>query len=202
MHKRRPKVALPCLRCGTSAVLVSFLFPLNSRDVISCRRCDAKHYLSVRREAWGLHVCYHLYTLRYPLDQYDQDFDPPVVRLKTSSHAADVDSAVIFSGPITIYPRKKRFSPSEVQAIWRASKGRCHICGRSWRLRDRSVRGWHIDHVIPHIGGGEEVERLLNLRVACARCNLKKGKGFTEKSIRLALRQLAELFEVQPSEGR
>jgi hypothetical protein len=33
-----------------------------------------------------------------------------------------------------------------------------------------------------------------NLRVACARCNLKKGKGYTSAAIRLGLRRLVELL--------
>jgi 5-methylcytosine-specific restriction endonuclease McrA len=128
------------------------------------------------------------------LEYYDDGELPPIATLNACRHSAGESSDDRFAGPIVVYSRKKSFSRSEVEAIWRATKGRCHICHQCWPLDRRGKRGWHIDHVIPHIGGGREVEKLPNFRVACARCNLKKGKGFTEASIRLGLCQLVELL--------
>lgn len=82
----------------------------------------------------------------------------------------------------------------EVEKIWRASNGRCHICKRKWNLDQRSKYGWHIDHVIPHIGGGQDVEKLSNMRVACSACNLKKGKGYLESNIRKSINQLVTVM--------
>jgi 5-methylcytosine-specific restriction endonuclease McrA len=119
---------------------------------------------------------------------------PPNVTLYARRSASDEWDDETFAGPIVVYPRKRRFSRFEVEAIWRASKGRCHICKQRWPIAARGPRGWHIDHVIPHIGGGREVEELWNLRVACAKCNLKKGKGYTKAVISLGLRHLVEVL--------
>jgi 5-methylcytosine-specific restriction endonuclease McrA len=128
------------------------------------------------------------------LEYYDDGELPPIATLHACVHSAGESNDDVFAGPIVVYPRKKNFSRSEVEVIWRATKGRCHICSQRWPLDRRGARGWHIDHVIPHIGGWREVEKLPNFRVACARCNLKKGKGFTEASIRLGLCRVIELL--------
>ncbi len=189
-------VRLPCLRCGSATVPISPVFFLvgRSASTASCRLCEAQHYLSLARTQNGFAVCYQRYTLRHPLEYYDVGEVPPIVRLHAGRHATDRQDSDIFAGPIVVYPRKRRFSQSEVNTLWRASKGRCHICRRHWALGQHGPRGWHIDHVIPHVGGGRDVERLPSLRVACGTCNRKKGKGYTEASIRLGLCRLVELL--------
>ncbi len=189
-------VPLPCLRCGCLTVSITPLFFLLGRGTSTfiCRSCAAQHYLSVTRRRDGFDVCFQRYTRRYPLEYYDDGELPPIVTSNACRHSAGESNDDRFAGPIVVYPRKKSFSRSEVESIWRATKGRCHICRQCWPLDRRGKRGWHIDHVIPHIGGGREVEKLPNFRVACARCNLKKGKGFTEASIRRGLCQLVELL--------
>lgn len=190
-------IPLQCLRCGDLAVPVAPLFVVMDRGrlTVSCRFCDAEHYLAIREERDGFFVSYQRYTNRHPLEDYDEydASDPPVVRFKVlGGSGGGADDG--FSGPIAIYPRRQCSRP-EVSAIWRATKGRCHICGRSWRLNQRGARGWHIDHVIPHSGGGSDVEELPNLRVACAVCNLRKGKGYTQASVWLSIRPLIETIK-------
>ena len=190
-------VRLPCLRCGKVTVPIIPIFFLAGRRgacTVSCRSCKAQHYLSVSRTQNAFTVCYQPYTLRYPLECYDPGEAPPIVRLHAGRHSTGGSDNDIFAGPIVVYPRKRHFSRSEFKVLWQASMGRCHICGRQWALEQHGARGWHIEHVIPHIGGGRDVEELPNLRIACATCNLKKGKGYTEASIRLGLCRLVELL--------
>ena len=193
-------VPLPCLRCGKLTVPIAHLFLLvgDRASTFSCRACEAHHYLSVTRERDTFAVRYQRYTLRYPLEYYDDGEVPPIAILHAGRHAAGESDGETFAGPTVVYPRKRRFARSEAEAIWRATKGRCHICSQRWQIAQRGPRGWHIDHVIPHIGGGCEVEEVPNFRVACARCNLKKGKGYTGASIRLGLRHLVELLARGP----
>jgi hypothetical protein len=189
-------VPLPCLRCGLLAVPVGLLpFMIGGcRSTVDCRRCETPHLLAIKREADAFEVLYQRYTLRYPLEYYDEGEEPPIVRFDGDGESQPVDDLDenVWTGPIVIYPRKERFRSTEVKAIWRASASRCHICGRPWELNERGVRGWHIDHVIPHVGGGRDSERLSNFRVACARCNLRKGRGYTEALVRSSLGQLVE----------
>ena len=189
-------MSLPCLRCGKLAVPITYLFLLigGRAPTFSCRMCDAEHYLSVKRQNGTFKVSYQRYTLRYPLESYDDGEIPPAVSFYASGSATVESDNATSTGPIVVYPRKKRFSRSELETIWRASQSRCHICNRRWSIRQRGARGWHVDHVIPHSGGGREVEDFRNFRIACARCNLKKGKGYTEASIRLSLRNLVEVL--------
>lgn len=193
---------LPCLRCGNPAVPIIPLFLLKGRSASTflCRLCDTQHYLSVARESGVFVICYQRYTLRYPLEYYDEGVEPPNVILHVKGHSTDESDNVTYAGPIVVYPRKRRFSQSEVEAIWQATKGRCHICHQRWKLSQRGMHGWHIDHVIPHIGGGRDSEALPNFRVACAKCNLRKGRGFKEASIRLGLRRLVELLQEERAE--
>jgi 5-methylcytosine-specific restriction endonuclease McrA len=197
-------LTLPCLRCGLAGVPIAPLFLLlgNRTSTPFCRFCGVPHYLSVALESDSFVFCYQRYTLRYPLDHYDDGDAPPLVRYNAAKHASDESNGDTFSGPIVVYPRKRRFSRSEVNTIWKATRGRCHICNRHWPIAARGPHGWHIDHVIPHIGGGRDTEELSNFRVACARCNLKKGKGYTEARIRLSLRYLAEALENQSSRAQ
>ena len=90
--RRDPSIAspfkiatLPCLRCGNLAVPIIPLFVLKGRSASTflCRFCDAEHYLSVTRERGAFVVCYQRYTLRYPLEYYDDG-----VVLLTSSYTS------------------------------------------------------------------------------------------------------------------
>ena len=188
-----PFVWLPCLRCGAVSVpIATILVRSDGRgSTWNCRGrpCEAEHFLSIMRKDNKVVICYQRYTLRYPLEFYDEGVMPVDVRLYMGKSSETQFDETGYIGPVVVYPRKKRFSPAEVKAIWQATHGRCHICARRWRHDQRGVHGWHIDHVIPH-GGGRETECTENFRVACAICNLRKGKGFTEAAIRLGLRNL------------
>ncbi len=157
--------------------------------------------MSVQRIANGYAVAYQPYTLRYPLESYDDGIDIPIVRYQTKDFREPPETHG-GSGPIIVYPRKKRYSSKEISAIWEASEGKCHLCGYHWGLDQRGVKGWHIDHIIPHVGGGQDTEDLGNLSVACAKCNLRKGRGYTEKRIRIALRSLINWIEDKEEEMR
>ncbi|HEV2393044.1 MAG TPA: HNH endonuclease signature motif containing protein [Verrucomicrobiae bacterium] len=130
-------------------------------------------------------------TRRYPAEFYDETEPPAIVKFKDVplSHPEDDDAPFPGHGPVMVY-RRWRFSPGEVMAVWAQSKGRCHICGKRWKINQRGRKGWHIDHVIPNCGGGRDTEMMDNFRVACARCNLRKGGG----NVRLVNEALRRLF--------
>jgi hypothetical protein len=197
--KESPFVWLPCTRCGEVSVpIFAALLQVNGGGTTwRCRNrpCEAEHFIAVKRDGGVFGIIYQRYTLRYPLEFYDPGVIPFDVRLHLKTSGEDDDFASFdFNGPIIVFPRKRSFSAVEVKAIWKATEGKCHICRRIWRLHQRGRSGWHIDHVIPHIGGGIETEKLENFRVACAKCNLKKGKGFREAALRLGLRDLIQTF--------
>lgn len=188
-------VMFPCLRCGKWGVPVSLLSGLVRRDEIISMCCEVSHLLEIAECSGGYEVCYQRYTLRDPIEMYDPGPDPEV-RLHGVPDTSFPDAADgNFRGPVRILRRKRRYSREEVVAIWRQSKGRCHICGCRWGLAGRSRDGWHVDHVIPHVGGGNDTESMPNFRVACARCNLAKGRGYTDRDIRLAIRDLIAHYE-------
>jgi 5-methylcytosine-specific restriction endonuclease McrA len=151
--------------------------------------CGAQHFLSIRDGNGGFVVQYQRYTQRYAPDEYDDGTTFPVITLGVvrASKARVSDHAGPFSGPIVVYPRRKRFSADDLHEIWTASHGRCHLCNRRWKLAHRGRDGWHVDHVIPHAGGGIDTESLRNLRLACARCNIRKGRGYTKASVAVGL---------------
>jgi len=182
----------PCLRCGrlTVAALIPEAFnSLELRD-LTCKRCATPHFLIARVEDGMWWAVYDRDTRRYSSDYYDE---MPFVRVEVPnvplSQPEDDDAPYPHYGPISIY-RCKRFSPEEIQTIWLQSRRRCHICGKGWRLNQHGRTGWHVDHWIPNSGGGRDTEMMDNFRVACASCNLKKGRGYTARSIRKALRTL------------
>jgi 5-methylcytosine-specific restriction endonuclease McrA len=183
---------LPCLRCGEWKV--GFLFPMARKvallDLV-CKRCATPHFLIAEVADGMWWAAYERDTRGYLSDHYDE---PPFVTLapwkNVPLHAPGEDGRPYpHYGPINIY-RRKRFSPVEVSAIWRQSQRRCHLCQKPWRLNQRSRHGWHIDHVIPNAGGGRDTETTGNFLVACAKCNLQKGRGYTSRSIRVALQNL------------
>lgn len=184
----------PCLRCGLDGVLLGLILRFPLRMTIPCHYCEAEHFLAAWwvEDHWEFNYC--RYTMRYPLDEYDPHQEIFEIRAGVSENS-DEGERDTFSGPIMVYPRKKRFSKAEILEIWRASSRKCHICKKLWALDERGRTGWHIDHLIPHIGGGAETEKLVNLRVACAKCNLKKGRGYTEKRIKLAISRLAVVLD-------
>ena len=129
-------------------------------------------------------------TRRYPCDHYDES---PFVKVRRSkiplSHPENEDAPYPHYGPIMVYSRR-RFTRDEIRRIWLRSNRKCHLCGKGWKLHQRGAKGWHVDHVIPNIGGGRDTEMMENFLVACAPCNLKKGCGYTERSIREVLQSL------------
>ena len=154
---------------------------------LMCDECCAPHYLNITPER----VEYKRDTRRYPGDNYD-DNEFIVINcecVERSEEPPDGDRPGY--GPIMRYPRK-RFTPDEIREVHKHSRGRCGICGESWRISQHGRHGWHVDHVIPNVGGGWETEGMENFQVACAKCNLKKGRGYTRRDVRLGLRELVE----------
>lgn len=189
-------VVFLCLRCGREGVLIPAWFFLDCRGTYCCHYCEAEHFLSLKQREDEFIVCFDRWTRRYPLESYDdcEESDLTAVRL----HASRVppQEHENHTGPIIISRRKKRFTKPELKSIWKASNGRCHICEHHWRLKDHCRAGWHVDHVIPNVSGGPGTELMANFRVACAKCNLKKGRGYKELDIHHAVAQLVSQFEV------
>lgn len=188
-------VVFPCLRCGREGVLIPPWFFLDCRGTYSCHYCEAEHFLLLKHEADEFIVCFDRWTRRYPLESYDDCEEPDlrVVRLQASGFSPQEYENV--TGPIVVSRRKKRFMKPELKSIWKVSNGRCHICKRRWRLKDHSRTGWHVDHVIPNIGGGPGTELMTNFRIACVKCNLKKGRGYKELDIGNTVARLLSRFE-------
>lgn len=193
-------MCLPCLRCGLWSVPVGLIFGVRRRETLACVRCAGEHYLEIQPRSNGYDVCYQRYTLRYPLECYDEGLEMPVVTVGVLDSGRAPVTPDGFAGPILIYPRRRRYTPTEIRAIWQATNGRCHLCQkRRWKLSERGRSGWHVDHVIPHAGGGPETETIANLRVACWRCNLQKGRGYSEADVRWGLQRLiSELHRCRP----
>jgi len=64
-----------------------------------------------------------------------------------------------------------RHISSEVrQKVWKRDGGKCVLCG--------SDKNLHFDHEIPFSLGGGNTEQ--NIRILCAKCNLKKSNKITE----------------------
>jgi hypothetical protein len=126
-------------------------------------------------------------TRRYPSDYYEEQ--PFVVVTTKKALLQDDDPPFPDRGAICVFTRR-RFSRDEIKRIWIQSNRKCYMCKKKWKLAERSRTGWHIDHLIPNIGGGKETEMMENFRVACARCNLGKGRGYTSTVIRGALHNL------------
>jgi len=190
---------LPCLRCGRDSVGVSLLSGASRRENVWClsKDCEAVHYLRIAPDSGGLNVAYDRYTVGYPLEAYDQG-GPPAPRGRRASKKQRLEQDG-FSGPVAVYPRRRHFSRAETQEVWKASKGRCHLCGRRWRLSERSPRGWQIDHVIPHAEGGA-AEKPSSYRLACSECDPPKGSGYRKARLVKSIRDLA--MRLTPSDQR
>jgi len=181
-------VYLPCLRCGTLSV--GFFAPKKAREFVASDLlcggwdCEARHYLKMWRDLDGWRFIYVRDTRRYPAETYEDEPPPGLVTSFGDSHSdlsEDGDSNQY--GPIRILRRKKYFTRDEIQKIHQLSHGKCSLCGKRWKLPERGKDGWHIDHMVPHSGGGGDTEEIQNFRVACARCNLKKGRGYTRRIV-------------------
>ena len=193
MTKRKPREVssfkvLPCLRCGRFSV--GFLLPMSVVRIelgdLMCKHCETAHFLTLRAEDGNRLAIYDRDTRRYPSDHYDEQ---PFVLIKHEdvplNHPSDNEAPFPGRGPIVIFVRKRYFSREEVFAIWKKTNGRCHLCRKKkWKLSERGRHGWHIDHFIPHSGGGRETEMMGNFLVACAPCNLRKGRGYTNRILR------------------
>lgn len=191
MNKHSPFKFLPCLRCAklSVAVLIPIRFEWLELADLTCKRCATPHVLMAKVADGMWWAVYDRDTRRYPSDHYD-DNDFPIIKFKKVSFAnEDDDSPYPNRGPVLVC-RRRRLTPAEVRKIWLASNHRCHICNKPWKLMQRGRKGWHVDHVIPNSGGGRETEMLDNFGVACARCNLRKGRGYTNRSIKEAIQNL------------
>lgn len=184
-------IVLPCLRCakpGVSLALLSGFDQLDCDD-LWCQECSTPHYLRARKTANIWHVIYERDTRRYPAGFYDDEPDIVVKFGKVSDASYDGDVPFPNRRPIFVFKRK-RHSQAEKQEIWLRSGKKCHICGKKWKLSQHGNKGWHIDHDIPNSGGGKETEMIPNHLVSCASCNLKKGRGYTRRTVREALASL------------
>jgi hypothetical protein len=190
---------LPCLRCGRDSVGVSLLSGASRRENVWClaKECEAVHYLRIAPDSAGLDVAYGRYTRGYPLEAYDEG-GPPAPRgaRGAKKQPLEVDG---FSGPVAVYKPKRHFSRAQVHEVWTASKGRCHLCGRRWRADGRGPKGWQIDHVIPHAGGGA-AEKQTSFRLACSNCSPPKGRGYRQARLLRSIRDLA--MRLTPSTQR
>ena len=179
---------LPCLRCGRDSVGVSLLSGAIRRENVWClaKDCEAVHYLRIAQCAGGLDVAYDRYTLGGELECYEGGAPPPA-RGAAGSHKQPTEDDG-FSGPVAVSPRKRKFSDAEARAVWRAGKGRCHLCGRRWRQREKGEKGWQIDHVVPNAAptSGEAGD----YRLACAQCAAGKGLRFRQAHLMRSVRDL------------
>lgn len=182
-------VYLSCLRCGSRKVCFVVPNTITFCEIpdLMCDDCGAPHFLKIDADG----VEYKRDTRRYPSDNYDDNDFPVITGWCDERPEAPPDEDRPGFGPITRYPRR-RLSREEVRQVFKQSRGRCHLCGRRWNLADHGSYGWHADHVVAHSGGGWDTESLDNFLVACARCNLRKGRGYTPRDVRLALRELVE----------
>jgi hypothetical protein len=116
-------VWLPCLRCGQQwvPVLTAFLRRDGSGSTWNCRSrpCEVEHFRSITQQGDSFVIAYQRYTLRYPLEFYDEEVDPLDVRLHVSKPMGRLNESG-YVGPVVVYARKKRFSLSEIKSIWEA----------------------------------------------------------------------------------
>jgi hypothetical protein len=190
---------LPCLRCGRDSVGVSLLSGASRRENVWClaKECEAVHYLRIAPDSGGLEMAYGRYTQGYPLEAYDAG-GPPAPRRARGAKKQPLE-AEGFSGPVAVYAPRRHFSSAQVHEVWKASKGRCHLCGRCWRSDERGPKGWQIDHVIPNAGGGAGREEI-GYRLACSDCSPRKGSRFLQARLLRSIRDLA--MRLAPSAQR
>jgi len=118
------QIMLPCLRCGLPRV--AFLAPRSVTDWNSsetpCERCGSLHYLALKRSPAECLIAYDRFTMRYPMEQYDDHTFPKIVLREAHSREESDDSDDSLFGPIVIYKRKKHFSQAEKK---------CHLAHQS-----------------------------------------------------------------------
>ncbi len=68
--------------------------------------------------------------------------------------------------------KRRRWAKSDLDSIYRASSGRCRVCGHGHTRNDHG-KTWNIDHVIPFSKGGSSSG--FNLALTCIKCNSKRG---------------------------
>ena len=73
---------------------------------------------------------------------------------------------------------RKRISANRKRKLWKASKGKCRICGREIRHKGDPV---NIDHIVPVSRGGKQTFK--NMALTHARCNVQKGNR-TDQELR------------------
>jgi|CZKI01.1.fsa_nt_gi 5-methylcytosine-specific restriction endonuclease McrA/transcription elongation factor Elf1 len=190
---------LPCLRCGSDSVGVSLLSGASRRENVWClaKECEAVHYLRIAPDSGGLDVAYGRYTRGDPLEAYDEGGPPAPKRTRGKKmQPLEVDG---FSGPVAVYPPKRHFNRAQVHEVWKASKGRCQLCGRRWSSDERGPKGWQIDHVIPNAGAGAGGKQI-GFRLACANCSPRKGRGDRHARLLRSIRDL--VMRLTPSAQR
>jgi hypothetical protein len=187
---------LPCLRCGRDSVGVSLLKGATRRENVWClaQGCEAVHYLRIGADAEGLDVVYDRYSVGAPLEAYDEGNAPQSPRGGRARQRQDEDG---FSGSVSVYPRKKRYSDSEARRVWSVSKGRCHLCGKRWPAAERGKDGWQIDNVIPHFKTSEG-DTSVRLRVSCTTCELGRGRHRRQTHLGRSIRDLVMRLTPSP----
>lgn len=181
---------LPCLRCGRDSVGVSLLTGAARRENVWClaQDCEAVHYLRIAPDTGGLDLAYDRYTVGYPLEMFDEGSTPtPTGAQGPQDRPTDDDG---FSGFVAVYPKKARFSAAEVRAVWKASKGSCHLCGKHWGPEKRGKKGWQIDHVVP-LGEPATTGQETKYRLSCTKCVLGKSRSHRQAHLLGSVRDLA-----------
>lgn len=85
--------------------------------------------------------------------------------------------------------RRRRVSKAMKQHVMKRDHYTCQICGISKGYLDAFVPGLgdflllEIDHIVPVAKGGSGDDES-NLQVLCWRCNLKKGKKYTNAEVK------------------
>jgi hypothetical protein len=180
---------LPCLRCGRDSVGVSLLTGATRRENVWClaQDCEAVHYLRIAPASGGLELVYDRYTVGYPLESYDEGEVPAKPGAPGAAVKPSDDDG--FSGFIAVYPQTRRFNRAAADAVWKASDGRCHLCGKRWRIGERGEKGWQIDHVIPL--GVAAAAGKTGFRLACTACKPGKGRRARQAHLSKSVRDLA-----------
>lgn len=88
--------------------------------------------------------------------------------------------------------QRRLFSRGERAALFLASDGHCSWCGGTL------TAGWHADHVLPFVAGGET--DVQNGQALCARCNQQKGAAVADTQRPWQARAEAHYFALSRSD--